>query len=333
MLSLVMLRDERSMPRANESNDRQPIRSTVDGGQADGDGAAQRVEPGTGVREVAEFFGDGHQRIFGNRYRSVAPSPVGVLICPGLQAEFSRNYRREVLLARGLAALGFCVQRFHYRGTGNSDGNSSEATFSTMVEDAVLSAEWMRSKEGCEHLVVLGTRLGGLVAAAAAKRLGSTSLVLWEPFTEPNTYFREIFRAGRIHELEKGANIGPSQESQIQELRRSGELDVLGYSIDRGLYESVKDRRLEEELGELRRPVLLLAVSSRGALKKDLARLVTHLQSLQFQVETHVIAMTEEPWWFVGGRSRDEESSLARELIQVTADWMERTSMSEGAIQ
>jgi hypothetical protein len=306
---------------------------TVESSQPQGDGWTERIEPDTGVREIVEFFGDGDQRLFGIRHRSTSGPSVGIVICPGLQAEFFRNYRREVLLARGLASSGFCVQRFHYRGTGQSDGESSETTLSSMVEDAVLSVEWMRNKEGCEHVAIVGVRLGGLVAAAAANAIGTAPIVLWDPFTESTAYFRDIFRAERIHELQGGVTTGRSRETQLSELRRLGALDVLGYSIDLRLYESVKDSRLEDELGTSLRPVLLVGLSPRGALKNEYVRLASHLQSVGFSVDTHVVAMPEEPWWFVGGMTLDEEAELANELTRVIAEWVRRASAGQGLLR
>jgi serine aminopeptidase S33 family len=323
------------MPRENVSVHRpmEAKASAMDGWLSTGDGPAERVDPETGGREIVEFLGTGEQRMFGIRHRPVSVPAMGVVICPGLQAEFFRNYRREVLLARGLAASGFCVQRFHYRGTGQSDGESSEATLWNMVDDAVLSAEWMRSQEGCEQIAFVGVRLGGLVAAAAADRLGTAPLVLWEPFTDATVYFRDIFRAGRIHELQKGVTTAPSMETQLEELRQLGRLDVLGYSIDLALYESVKDCRLVDVLGDHVRPVLLVGSSPKGIPKNEYARLASHWQSSGLGVETHMITMPEEPWWFVGGMTVDEEIKFANEMTRVIAEWIGRTSLHQGDIQ
>jgi alpha/beta superfamily hydrolase len=284
----------------------------------------ERIDQETGSREIAEFIGRGHQRVFGTRHRPSTDPVLGVIVCSGMQAEFHRNYRREVLLGRALADSGFCVQRFHYRGSGNSDGESADMTFSTMLEDAMSSAEWMRSQEDLEDVVFVGVRLGGLVAAAAASRTGSAPLVLWEPFAESRTYFRDILRAARVHELAKDAAAGPSQDAQLAELRRRGRLDVFGYSVDLRLYESVLARRLEDELGETARAVFLLSVSSSGNLKADYARIASQLETRRFDVKTHVVRMPSEPWWFAGGRSRREEARLTRELIRVTTEWIGR---------
>jgi hypothetical protein len=244
----------------------------------------------------------------------------GVVICSSLQAEFLRNYRREVLLARRLAAAGFVVQRFHYRGTGNSDGETRDVTFESMVSDALVVAEQTRRTSGAVAFV--GTRVGTLVAAAAAARLDGVPLALWEPVLDTEGYFRDAFRGGRIHELKKGVRGPRTREDQIEELRRTGSIDVLGYSIDLPLYESALGRTLEIEAGDRSRPVLLVEVSRREELPSEHAALVRRWEERGFAVTTHVVTAAIEPWWFVGGRTQDEEHSIATELVATTTDWL-----------
>jgi len=269
--------------------------------------------------------------MFGSRQTPVNAAASGVVICPALQAEFLRNYRREVDLGHDLAAQGFAVQRFHYRGSGNSDGDTSEATFETMRDDALTAAEWLVRTEEVETLAFVGARWGAMVAAAAASRFDRAPLVLWEPMTQPRTYFRELFRAGQIHEMRKAGGSPRSSEDQLAEMRRTGSLDVLGYAIDRPLYESVIGRTLEEELGDRPRPILLVQISRRDQLRGQYAALVDRLREAGFDIDTHLVQASEEAWWYVGGRNFAEERGLAEELIGVTRDWLSASSAGMGS--
>src|SRR5215469_15071329 len=65
------------------------------------------------------------------------PASVGAVICSPLWAEQMKNYRREVLLGRALAARGFVCARFHYRGVGHSRGDPQAIDISSMTDDAV----------------------------------------------------------------------------------------------------------------------------------------------------------------------------------------------------
>ncbi|MDP8959415.1 MAG: alpha/beta hydrolase, partial [Actinomycetota bacterium] len=130
--------------------------------------AARRRLAGSGGWEEAWWFGPDGQRLFGFLHLPEGRPRAGIVVCSPLHAEFLRNYRREVLVARALAARGFAVQRFHYRGTGSSDGQASEATYETMRQDALLAAGHVLERSGATRLGFLGTRWGALVAAAGA---------------------------------------------------------------------------------------------------------------------------------------------------------------------
>jgi hypothetical protein len=289
-----------------------------------------RADPDREMREVAEFFGSDHSRLFGCFHLPARRPLGGIIVCPAVQAEFHRNYRREVDLGRHLAAQGFAVQRFHYRGTGHSDGDTSDVTFETMIEDAMAAAEHLRRRSSVDRLGFIGTRTGALVAAAAASQFVGSPVALWEPVTDPNRYFREILRAGLIHELRKGVHDTRSRNEQIEELLSTGRLDVLGYTIDRGLYESLIHRELDGELGSTPRPLLLVEITRRSELRHEYSAAVERWTSRGFDVATHIVASMAEPWWFVRGRSIAEEASLTRDLVQATAAWFARRLVSTG---
>lgn len=291
--------------------------------QLDDDQRAVRTDGETGIHEVAEFFGPDRLKMFGCRHLPLGPPHNGVVVCSPLQAELVRNYRREVTLGRTLAAAGFAVQRFHYRGTGNSDGEIVDATLETMRDDAVEAAGWLARTQGLDRPTFVGTRWGAMVAGAAAARFGvSSPLVLWEPITTGRSYFRELFRAIHITNLKQGLPVPPSREEQVESMRRTGWLDILGYSVTWPLYKSVIDRTLVGEVGDEPRPVLLVQISRQLELRKEYQALVDRWRGQGFPVDTYVAEGADEPWWFTGGRSYGEETALAEQVARVTHDWL-----------
>jgi alpha/beta superfamily hydrolase len=245
-------------------------------------------------------------------------SPIGgLVICCPLHAEFQTNYRREVLLARQLAGRGVAVQRFHYRGTGNSGGELEDATFSSMKEDAVSAARHLRASAGIERISFLGTRWGALVAAAASEN-GNAPLVLWEPVTSSDRYFREVFRAATIRDLREGTSAHPAGEL-LRKLNAEGTVDVLGYSVHRNLYDSAQQSTLEEELGTTPRDVLLVQLSRTSELRAPYRRLVESLQRNQVPVEVEAI-QANEAWWFSNDPSRSR--SVTEAVIRSTVSWL-----------
>lgn len=250
---------------------------------------------------------------------------AGVVICSSVHAEFLRNYRREVLLARALCARGVAVQRFQYRGEGNSEGTPDEVTFDRLCEDASAAGAHLRRRSGVSRLIFAGTRLGGLVAGACARAEGSP-VALWEPVLDSGRYFREAFRARMIRDLKEGTDgsVRPSVEALVGELRSAGSVDILGYRIHQPFYETSTGRELATEIGAEPRPILLVQLGKTSELRADHAGVVAAWEAAGFPVETRVV-VEDEAWWYVG---EDWEAEEARpgtaSLLETTCDWLVR---------
>ena len=67
-----------------------------------------------------------------------------------------------------------------------------------------------------------------------------------------------------------------------------------------------------------------MAISPKGRLGNAYGVLGERLTGLGFIVDTHVIPMSPEGWWFAGGRSYDEDRTLTHELVRVTVGWLKR---------
>ena len=179
---------------------------------------ATRLDATNGTEERISFRGPAGDRVFSCLYLPASTARGCVLICSPMYAEFTRNYRREVLLARKLAADGFAVERFHYRGTGNSDGAGSDVTFETMRDDARTTLEHLRTESGVELVFLVGTRWGAMVASAAASLVPDASLVLWEPLLETARFFRDAFRTRMVAELKSGSDNPTKSDELIRRL-------------------------------------------------------------------------------------------------------------------
>lgn len=288
---------------------------------------ATRKLPGSGIHEQVSFLDVGDRKLFSVRHLPRAEVRGGVVICSPIKAELMKNYRREVTLARELAARGFATQRFQYYGAGHSDGTSAEIDFPGMLADTLGATESFQSDTGVRQLAFVGTRVGALVAAATARRLGPAALVLWEPILRADRYFREVFRARLMRDLTAGVR-GESTEGLLARLDRDGAVDILGFSIDEPLYESLRERTLEAELGSDPRAILLVQLSRRRQLRGGYANLQARLTESGFTVECELVER-EEAWWF---EETDQSPPAATpELIGATADWLDRTLTGSGA--
>jgi hypothetical protein len=282
---------------------------------------------GTSI-ETAAFFGDDPERMFGVLYSPRSADAVGaVVICPAICSESLSTYRHDVLLARALAGRGIATLRFHYRGTGHSDGDGDGLTFDGLRDDVLAARAHLSEALGTEGPILLGTRFSALVAAAAASAEGAP-LVLWEPVLDGRRYFREGWRASMVLDIREGAAERARHESLTAMLARDGYVDVVGYPLGRALYESSVDRTLLGEIGDRGRPMLIVRGGAGTATEAQFDQAVEELRRRGFDVAVEMLA-EQAVWWFLGPKRKRESQAVVADLIARTVAWLERLATGD----
>lgn len=93
--------------------------------------------------------------------------------------------------ARLLAERGYASLRIDFRGSGESEGNWEDTTFSGQISDAYAALDFVTTLDSIdtEQIGVIGLSQGGLVAASIADDPRIGSVVLWSPVANPpDTY-------------------------------------------------------------------------------------------------------------------------------------------------
>lgn len=290
--------------------------------------ADTRVDQRTGVRENVGFIELGDERIFSCTYLPPTKPRGGVLICSPLLADLHVSYRREVVTSRELAARGFAVQRFHYRGSSNSDGSVDATDLPALATDAQRAGECLLQIAGIRPTVLLGTRLGAMIAARAACFFEASTFVMWSPTLNTEGYFRDVFRAYVIGQLKDAELDGRSVNDPVAELRQKGYLDVLGYPIAQPFYDSFFGRQLIEEMWPEGGKCLLVQVGGTGLSSPNL-RFARQLRRRGMAVDTSVVA-GKDAWWFGGGAAlREDEAIAAQGIAATTVEWVERNGAGQ----
>lgn len=260
---------------------------------------AERVDAQSGVQEQVAFAAVGTQdeQILVFAYQPAGGDPSGgVVICPSILGDFLANYRREVQLARSLAAAGLAVFRFHYRGTGNSDGDPGQLTLSSIEDDARCVAEILIDRHPTVPIAFVGTRWGTLSAVAAATEFPSAPLALIEPVTDFARFYDDAIKTRAM----SAVVTGDSAESvrQISELLdRHGYADIVGSVISRALYESTAGVAAAELLSAgAEHPRLLVQFGGRD-LRAPYRKLEKQFAGHGVQVQTTIVDVAES-WWF-----------------------------------
>jgi len=261
-------------------------------------------------------------------YLHLPSDPVASLvICSPLAGEGDSNYRREILLARTLAARGVAVLRHHYLGTGNSDGSPSDLTFASMLDDSLYAAELLAERSARAPLL-LGTRLASYVAAEAASRSGAPGVVLWHPPSSGAGYFRQVGRMRRVNKLAQQAGRSVEDTRSIEEeLAIDGRTELAGYEIHAALYDSICDLRLAQ----------FDLPSGSGALIVEFGRTEPspwlHDQAAAWDrsgASCRLAMIPErEIWWFANDLDVEENRQLTRQAVDITEGWIASVTASD----
>ena len=247
-------------------------------------------------------------------------APVGaVLVCSSILADFLANYQREVNLARHLAASGQAVVRFHYLGTGNSDGDSAQVTLTSLLDDARWAADEVRRSYPGLGVSFVGTRWGALTAAAAAEGHPGSRLVMCEPVTDFRGFYRDAIRSRAMAAI-AGGNGRPSGGDVAELIARDGYADIVGNLIHRALYESsASEDATARLLSGGPHPALVLQFGG-SRLRTPLRNLQEQLSRAGWPIDAAMIDL-QESWWFRAGRRLLTHPQL-NESVQ---DWVARS--------
>lgn len=153
-----------------------------------------------------------------------------MLLCNPFGEEASRAHRTFRVLATQLERAGYAVLRFDYSGTGDSEGESADATVDAWVADIGSAAERLRQASGAQRLAVIGLRFGATLAALAAARgqVRLRHLVMWDPIVDGAAYLRELAAQHRVY---MRGEMGPSFRDRLRVRADGTPLEAFGTPI------------------------------------------------------------------------------------------------------
>lgn len=151
-------------------------------------------------------------------FHHAAGGTRGVVLCSSFGVEELCTHRLMRELATRLAGVGLPAVRFDYYGTGNSLGSGEELDGMQRWLDGIRHAvQWLREECGVSEVVLVGWRLGALLATVAARDLPEvTHLALIDAPLSGAAYLEQMLSLRSY--ITQNSRVGASE----QELRHYG---------------------------------------------------------------------------------------------------------------
>lgn len=158
----------------------------------------------------------------------------------------SKDLKSLRTISRAMTHVGIGVLRFDFTGLGDSEGEFAETTFSTNVDDLVAVARQIKQLDApCGPVrLLVGHSLGGAACILAADQL------------------EDVRAVATIGAPSTPVHVRKHLEDEIEEIERSGEavVDIGGrpFEVRREFLEDLETTRLDDVLGQLKRPLLVM---------------------------------------------------------------------------
>ncbi|MFY0689038.1 MAG: alpha/beta fold hydrolase [Cyclobacteriaceae bacterium] len=134
------------------------------------------------------------------------------------------------IITRSLTAYGISVLKFDFTGLGSSQGDFSDTTFSSNLDDLITAAEFLKKEFGTGPQLLVGHSLGGAAVLHAAPKIASIKAVATIGAPSSPDHVTHLLEGG-MKELEHNetakVNIGGRpfniKKQLIDDLKRSSE--------------------------------------------------------------------------------------------------------------
>jgi exosortase A-associated hydrolase 2 len=265
--------------------------------------------------ETPFFFGSDGPALFGVLHRpGGAARGEAFVFCHPFGEEKLWTHRVFVTFARRLAAAGHAVLRFDLRGNGDSQGVFGETTLDTARADTRTAIAHLRARTGAEAVTLVGLRLGATVAGLVAEEGQDIHrLILWAPIVDGARYMQELLRMNVLTQTATFKEVRQDRTELVAAMRSGLTVNVDGYEMGLGMYESVSASNLAAVPHSFRGDCLIVQIDPQPKPAPELQKLAS-----SYARATATFAQ-EEPFWKEIPRFYQE----APNLFMATMQWLE----------
>lgn len=220
-----------------------------------------------------------------------------VLYFPPFAEEMNKSRRMAALQARRIAELGHGVLLVDLFGTGDSEGDFSEARWEIWQENMLGAVAWLE-EQGIKSLTLWGLRLGSLLAMqlATVSSVKISRIILWQPVVKGSLFMNQFLRlriaAGLMSTKDK-----ITTSDLRTSLAQGEEVEIAGYQLSSELLYGVDEIELESLVSKRFPPIywMELLPSPERPISMVTQNLIQRWQDRRVNVS--LMAITGEAFW------------------------------------
>ena len=246
------------------------------------------------MQEDYQFLDLEGERIFAALHQPTHPPSGAIVMCHPLGEEKLWSHRVFVSFARELAATGFAVLRFDFRGEGDSARSFEETELESRISDCNLAVDAIRRMiPQVTEVTLLGLRAGAAVAAAvAARRSDIFRLVLWDPVIDGAAYMQTVLRLNLMSQMALHRKVIENREALVQRLSLGETVNIEGYEMSEPLFRQLSEFKLGYALERFPNQALIVQVNQGGVeARPEFSALAAS------NARCHLEIVQEEPFW------------------------------------
>lgn len=172
----------------------------------------------------------------------------GVVLIPPFAEEMNQSRRMLTLLAEALAEAGYHTALPDFFGTGDSEGEFADASWSGWLDQLTCCVESLRRDYGVERYSLVAVRAGALLAAdylRCAKKIPE-KLVLWQPVIDGSGYLSQFLRLRLAADMLSGDKDKETLTAMKQQLALGQTVEVAGYALTSAISEGLSRASLKQ---------------------------------------------------------------------------------------
>jgi exosortase A-associated hydrolase 2 len=192
------------------------------------------------------FLPSSHGGLYALYFPQIAAEARGTLLWLLPFAEEANCARRHIVAAaHECRALGYASLIVDPFGTGESEGDLSDATWDIWRSNVIDAANWLREREPAP-LWLAGVRAGALLAASVVPDVSPAGMVCWQPVSSGRAVLDGFLRMKLASEwaVAESANAADILGRLRDQLATGASVEVAGYVLPAALAQSVEAQTL-----------------------------------------------------------------------------------------